>query len=215
MSKLKEVFDIFCGTDPNRPVMLAPFVVEDKTYATDAYGLVRCDNDKIDFDFVNNHKPLDVKAAMPKIHTSEIINIDLDWHSLMTEDETIGDGNNVECGKCKGEGTCDDTVYYKNKRYVVEYECPVCDGSGLEQEEKFTKTGNKTFKGTDLVKLKDAYFYAKNFYRLKKVKDILGAEVELISCNDTKRGFMFKVGVVEVLIMPMNAIADEFVIIKL
>ena len=50
---LGDVFSLFCGTDAMRPVMLNPFMVGDKTYATDAYTLVRCDNDKIDFEFEN------------------------------------------------------------------------------------------------------------------------------------------------------------------
>ena len=210
---LGDVFSLFYGTDATRPVMLKPFVVGDKTYATDGYTLVRCDNRKIDFEFENNEKPLSVEAAIPETNTSEIINIDqIDWASLMNKDETIGDGNDIECGHCHGEGSCDDNVLYKGKFYDFEYECPVCDGSGYEEEERQIPTGNKTFGSNDMVKFKDIYFYATKFYKLKKVKDLIGGDVELISYNPNNKGIMFNVGVVEILLMPCMFNSDDYVV---
>jgi hypothetical protein len=200
---LGNVFSLFYSTDVMRPVMLKPFVVGNKTYATDAYTLVRCDNDKIDFEFENNEKPLNIEGAIPEINTSEIISIDqIDWVSLMNKDETIGDGNDVECGHCNGEGSFEDNFFYKGRFYDFEYECPVCDGTGYEEEEMQIPTGNKTFGSNDMVKFKDIYFYATKFYKLKKVKDLIGGEVELISYNSNKRGVLFRIGIVEILIMP-------------
>lgn len=210
---LGDVFSLFYGRDSMRPVMLNPFIVGDKTYATDAYTLVRCDNDKIDFEFENKEKPLDVEAAIPQINTSEIINVDdIDWKSLMNKDETIGDGNDVECGNCNGEGTCGDNILYKGKFYDFEYECPVCDGSGYEEEETLIPTGNKTFGSSDMVRFKDVYFYATKFYKLKKVKDLIGGDVELISYNSNNKGVMFRIGIVEILIMPCMCNSNEHVV---
>jgi hypothetical protein len=204
---LEEVFRLFCGNDALRPVLLNPFVVGDKTYATDAYTMVCCDNDKIDFEFTNRETPLNVSNVIPENNTSEIIDIDsVDWNLLLLENETIGDGSDVECGNCKGEGTCDDSVYYKNKLYNFEYDCPVCEGSGYEEEENQIPTGNKTFKLNDKVKLKDVTFFASKFYKLKKVKDLMNCDVELIQYNTTHKGITFKIGFLDVLIMPtMNA----------
>lgn len=210
---LGDVFSLFCGTDTMRPVMLKPFIVGDKTYATDAYTLVRCDNDKIDFEFENKENPLNVEAAIPEINTSEIINIDdIDWKSLMNKDETIGDGNDVECGHCNGEGTYEDNFLYKGKFYDFEYECPVCDGSGYEEEERQIPTGNKTFGSNDIVRFKDIYFYATKFYKLKKVKDLIDGDVELTSYNSNNKGVMFRIGVVEILLMPCMVNSDEYVV---
>lgn len=202
-SKLSEVFSIFYGYDAMRPVMQKPFVVGDYTYATDGYTLVRCKSEQIDFEFENKETPLNADGAIPIINKSEIVDLDcIDWASMMTKDETIGDGNDVECGHCKGEGGCDDSLYYKGKFYNYEYECPVCDGSGYEQEEQWIPTGNKTFRHTDMVRFKDTTFYARNFYKLKKVKDIIGGDIELISHTGKDKGAMFKIGFLEILIMP-------------
>jgi hypothetical protein len=210
---LYDVFSMFCATDGSRPEMLKPFVVGNKTYATDATTLVRCDIDKINFEFENLEKPPKVEAAIPEINTSEIIDIDdIDWGSLMNKDETIGDGNDVECGHCCGDGNCEDSFPYKGKLYNFEYECPVCEGSGYEEEERQIPTGNKTFGPFDMVKFKNIYFYATKFYKLKKVKDLIGGNVELISYNENYKGTMFRIGNVEILIMPCINNSDKYVV---
>ena len=71
----------------------------------------------------NKEKPLKVEAVIPELNTSEIINIDnIDWVSLMNKDEKISDGNEVECGHCNGEGSVEDSIFYKGKFYYFEYE---------------------------------------------------------------------------------------------
>jgi hypothetical protein len=215
-SLISDVFSLFCGLDSMRPVMLKPFVVGNKTYATDATVLVRCDNDKIDFEFENNETPLNVEAAIPEINTSEIVDIDdIDWGSLMNKGETIGDGNDVECGHCNGDGNYEDSFFYKGRFYDFEYECPVCNGSGYEEEEKQIPTGNKTFGPFDMVKFKNVYFYTTKFYKLKKVKDLIGGNIELISYNEKHKGVMFRISIFEILIMPCMANSDEYVVVKI
>lgn len=208
---LGDVFSLFYGTDPMRPVMLKPFVVGNKTYATDAYTMICCDTDKIDFEYENKETPLKVEAAIPEINTSEIIDIDaVDWISLMNKDETVVDGNDVECGHCKGEGTCDDNFLYKSKFY--DFECPVCDGSGYEQEEKQMPTGNKTFGSNDMVRFKETYFFATKFYKLKKVKDLVGGKIELISYSKNSKGVLFRIGFLDILIMPCMYNSEDYVV---
>ncbi len=210
---LANVFQLFYSTDEMRPGMLNPFVVGNKTYATDGYTLVSCDNEKIDFEFQNNEKPLNVESVIPEPNTSEIINLDhIDWDSLMLTDETISDGNDVECGNCDGVGTCEETCFYKRKSYNYEYECPVCDGSGYEEESKQIPTGNKTFGSYDLIKFKEAHFYATKFYKIKKVKDLLGGDIELIFYAAFNKPVMVRVGVVEILIMSTINCSDYDVI---
>lgn len=93
-TNLEKVFSLFCAHKKSplvlgRPVTLQPFVVGDKTYATDSYALVRCDNSKIDFKFENPHEPLtSVESAVPEPNMSEIINIDnIDWDTIIAEDK--------------------------------------------------------------------------------------------------------------------------------
>jgi hypothetical protein len=210
---LQDCFSLFCSEETFRPVFENPFVLGDKTYATDSYTLIRCDSSKIDFEFENKYEPPNAESVIPKINTSEIINIDnIDWVSLMSADETISEENEVECGHCYGEGTYGDDFYYKGKRYDFEYECPVCDGSGYEEEEKQIPTGKKIFPIDSVVRFKDLYFNASYFYRLKKVKDLLNQNIELISYSTNQNGIMFRIGILEILLMQIGAGVEDNII---
>lgn len=199
---LAEVFSLFCSNDDNTPVMKHPFVVGGKTYATDGHTLVRCDNDKVDFDFQNDEKPLYVEGVIPRVNTSEVIDLDtIDWNAIMTTDETVGDGNDVICGHCDGGGDVCDGFRYKGKFYSYDYRCPVCDGSGYEEHEKQIPTGEKTFDNRDVIQFKGTHFYATQFHKLKKVHDLIGGDVELISCARGGKPFMFRIRFLEILIM--------------
>ena len=214
---LSDVFSFFYGSDPLRPSMHNPFEIDGFTYATDAYTLIKCKSDLIDFEWHNEENSLKVENVVPNVNTSEIIHLDsIDWASLMNKDETIGDGNDdVECGHCKGYGNVDDDLRYKGKFYSFEYECPVCDGSGFEEEEKQIPTGNKTFNSSDIIRLKNTYFYATKFYKLKKVKDLIGGEIELISYNENNKGVLFRIGIVDILIMPCICNSQDYVILNI
>lgn len=215
-SILKSIFSLFCSSDPIRISLTNPFAIDDFTYATDAHALVRCKSDKIDFDYKSEGIPPSADKIIPQPNTSEIINIDsVDWAALMTEDETINDNNDVVCGNCNGEGTLGDNLSYKGKFYDFEYQCPVCEGAGFEEMSKQIPTGNKTFKEMDMVKLKDIYFYARNLYRLKKVKDLIGGEVELVYHQGPYKAAMFKVSFLEIVIMPCHAQDDEYVVAQI
>lgn len=216
MTKLSEVFSLFYSTDEMRPALLHPFVNGEYTYATDAYTLVRCKNEHIDFEYEKNDsiKKPDAGKVVPEATMSEILSIDsVDWVSLMNADETIGDGNDVECGHCDGDGSVEDSFLYKGKFYNFEYECPVCDGSGLEEEEKQVPTGRKTFGTEDRIKFKNTIFNARKFYKLKLVKDLIGGDVELLSISNTKA--YFRIGFVEILIMAVLSESDFKIIAEI
>ena len=70
------------------------------------------------------------------------------------------------------------------------------------QKKRGRKTGGKTF-GNCVVNIKGVYFHVDKFYKLIKVRDILGGEIELISCSKPTRAVLFKVGVREILLMPV------------
>lgn len=202
-TKLEQAFSLFCSKDEMRPEMLTPFPLGGNIYATDGYTLIRVLDSNVDFDYEKKETTLLVLKAIPEINTSEIINIDaIDWSALMTKDETILEGKDVECGHCKGEGIVEDDFIYKGKTYNYEYDCPVCDGSGYEEEKRKIPTGNKTFGDYDVVIFKGIAFYATKFYKLKEVKDLLGGDVELISQNGEARAVMFRIGIAEIIIMP-------------
>jgi hypothetical protein len=210
LSNLSDVFYLFCGKDSNRPVLANPFIIGEYTYATNTYSLIRCKSEKIDFKYENDEEPLKiVDNIIPNSNMLEIINIDdIDWISLMNTDETIWEGNDIICGLCNGDGSCDDNVLYKNKFYDFEYECPVCNGTGYEEKSYRKPTGNKIFSPNDVVKIKDAFIKCEYIYKLKKVKDFIGGDLELICYKDNKSSVLFRIGFLEILLMPAGIYHD-------
>lgn len=196
---LGEVFSLFVGKEKHRPVMHKPFEINGKVYATDARTLIRTDKANVDFEIDNEHTPPNCEAIIPEVNTSLILNITKEmFEPLKTEDEYEFEGEDIECETCDGSGE----VEWEFEHYTRDFECPVCDGSGYLEEKRGEKTGRKTF-GNCAVKLKGAYFNINIFYKLIKVRDVLGGEIELISYSKPTSGFFFKIGVCEILLMPI------------
>jgi hypothetical protein len=205
-TNLQKCFELFLGHDELRPVFDNPFVIENNTYATNAHVLIYCDSKHIDFEFKNKETAPNAKAIVPKENTSQIIDVDsIDWESFKTADEFKYIGDEIECGHCNGDGEFD--VYYKNRYY--DCECPVCDGSGYEAEPIKVKTGNKTFKDYDVIKLKNLYFNINLFYKVKQVKDLIGGDVELVHFPELEKAILFKINFAFVLIEPFYKTSDD------
>jgi excinuclease UvrABC ATPase subunit len=92
------------------------------------------------------------------------------------------------------------------ERWTREFDCPACNGTGLEAESKAMKTGNKTF-GNFLVKIGKQHTKMYLFYKLLQVQELIGGDIVLTAIFDGAKALMFKVGVCEVLLMPV--IVDE------
>jgi len=196
--RLGEVFSLFVGEDELRPAMLKPFEINGKVYATDAYTLVRTDKANVEFVLDNEHTPPNCERIIPEVNTSLILNITKEmFEPLKTADEYEFKGKDNECKTCEGSGK----VEWAFEHYTRNFDCPVCAGDGWEEEKKRIKTGKKTF-GNCVVKINDAWFHIDKFYKLIKVRDVLGGEIELISYSKSSRGVLFKIGVCEILLMP-------------
>lgn len=196
---LSDVFSLFLGEDKFRPAMHKPFEINGKVYATDAYTLVRTDKANVDFVLDNEHTPPECERVIPEVNTSLVLNVTKEmFEPLKTADEYEFSGKDIECETCEGWGQ----VEWEFGHYTRDFDCPVCDGSGWSEKKRGRKTGGKTF-GKCLVNIKGAYFHVDVFYKLIKVRDILGGEIELISYSKPTRAVLFKVGVCEILLMPV------------
>jgi hypothetical protein len=194
---LGDVFFLFVGKDKFRPAMHKPFEINGKVYATDAYTLVRTDKANIEFFLDNEHNPPNCEGVIPEVNTSLILNITKEmFETLKTADEYEIAGKDIECKTCEGSGE----VEWDFEHYTRDFECPVCEGAGWEEQKTSRKTGGKTF-GKCIVKINDACFHIDKFYKLIKVRDILGGEIELISYSKSTSGVLFKIGVCEILLM--------------
>jgi hypothetical protein len=203
-SPIADILNLFIGNDDRRPVFNKPFEVNGKVYATDAHVLIRTDKKNIDFIIDNEHLPPKVEQVIPERNLNEILNINKEmFESLKTADEYEFSGKDIDCKTCDGHGE----VEWEFEHYTHDFDCPVCNGSGLSEERRGKKTGGKTF-GDSIVKLKDAYFRVRLFYKLIEVKDRAGGDVYLTGYKDKRSGVLFKIGDYEIVIMPL-LIEDE------
>lgn len=200
------VFSLFIGDDLLRPAMHKPFQINGKVYATDGYTLVRTYKTNIDFLLDNKNDPPNCEDVIPEINLNEVLIIEKEmFEPLKTEDEYEFSGKNVKCETCEGRAQ----VEWEFEHYTRDFDCPVCKGSGLSEQKQGRKTGGKAF-GNYVVKVKDGYFDVTRFYKLVKVRDILGGDIRLVAYKSNTSPFLFQVGDCEILLMPLifNSLED-------
>lgn len=197
-TELEKTFDLFVGKDNLRPTMHTPFEFENYIYATDAHILIRVKKEDCDFEITNPDFLKCDDKIIPKENENIILSIP-DFEMYKTEDEYKVIQEEKECDTCHGSGE----VEWEFENYTKDFDCPVCEGEGIEEEEKKAKTGKKTF-GLTAIKVKDTYFDIKLFNVLNDVKDYLGGDITLISADKSFSPTMFRIGICEVLLMPVR-----------
>lgn len=203
--KLEVLFSMFVSKDKDRPKMLTPFEDDGKVCATDCQVLIRADKELCNFEFQKQTTGhiIDTNAVFPQRNTNKKVEIvDYDFEKYRTEDEQVWTGNNVECGCCKGDGSFTEYIYYKNKSYDAEYDCPVCEGTGNEEQEKLVLTGKKILENKP-VKVGNSYINIA-FMELLKIACLhLEEDAYIVSQHDPSKANVFQVGVAEILVMPL------------
>lgn len=204
---LSDVFSLFLSKDKLRPVLQNPFKNNGKVVATDAYTLIYVNENDCDFEFTNEYEENapNVDAVIPVINISEKINVlKSDFDAFKIYDEYKNVGEDIKCSECEGEGE----VEWEYERWTKTFDCPKCDGEGLEYKSRSIPTGNKTFR-VSRVKMKDTYFDMVKFYKLIQVQDVLGGDITLVNYENEKKGFLFKIGICYVLLMPCPLKNDD------
>lgn len=210
-TKLNLIFDLFTNTDELRPVMLKPFELNNKIYATDGFTMIRINKNDCDFEINNELKPPNCEAVIPEENMNIILNFNKEmFEQYKTEDEYTYIDKDIKCPTCYGSGE----VEWEFENYTKDDDCPVCDGTGISEHKEPVKTGNKIFKQL-YIKLFDCYFDIYKFYRLIEVYKYFGGDIVLTSQINSNTANLFKIGKCEILIMPIasetvdkNAIID-------
>lgn len=200
-ARLGGVLELFYSKDKLRPAMQSAFKQNGKVYATDAYTAICIDEEHFDFEIVNEFqdKAPNMGKIYPEENTGRILNVSIsDFEKFMTEDEVKYLGEDISCDTCDGEGE----VEWEFEHWTQEFDCPRCHGTGLSYKAQEVKTGNKTL-GNYKVRIGDAYFDIRKFFKLIRVQQILGGEIEIIHVPEKPTGpHVFKVGICKIIIMP-------------
>lgn len=178
-----ELLSIFCDKSYSNPLRSNPFFNTkcNEVWSTDGYTLIRIKPERLVSEYPKGELTLPaLEFPCKKKITIEAINKALDECPKVDEEIIVQDA--VECKECDGSGE----VYWEytdNHLHTHErlYDCPVCDGTGEIKPEITRKTGKKTVDKNSIIKVGNAYLYAKNIYKLKSAMDFLDiTSVELI-----------------------------------
>jgi hypothetical protein len=215
MEQIKDLFLLFCETDGMRDFFEKPFTYKNLLCATDGKSFMYCKKSDLDFGFPEYQGDVDIDKAIREPNMSRGLDLSkANWEGLMTEEEMVGDGNDVECGHCHGHGSSDHDFSYKGRHYECSYECPVCEGTGYEQEEKMIPTGRMTFPEWMYLKIEDAAISLRLFYRVVQVGRVLNKPIELVYYSTPERGLTFQIGHISVLLMPALNIDDKKIVAR-
>ena len=132
------------------------------------------------------------------------IAVDFDGTCVTHDFQRMKISDDIECGLCHGEGTLEEDYWHKGKQYTAEFDCPVCEGSGHEEEGKYVNTGNKTFDKLSIVVFKGQQYDMNLFYKLIQVQKIIQSEIILTVKPSADIAAMFRIGDFEILMMPTS-----------
>ena len=195
--------------------MQEPFNIGKNVYSTDAHSIMKVPNNSVRF-FNECTKPEKAKVILKyfDFKGSKIMDIKLsDLKDAISKvpliDECINADSECKCTECEGEGE----VEWEYESYTKDMDCPVCFGDGIVTEYKKEKTGRK-------IKA-EGYFIDINVSRLRTamieqliiIADLLNVEtIEVIKQNKPNRGVFFKIGIAEIVMMPVLFTGDQNII---
>lgn len=215
---LKQIFRMYCGTDEMRPVMLNPFEIEGVVYATDAHQMIFTEKANLDFGVVN---PDGVKLPaanniIPPIVCRELLDLSkIDFEALKTDPEYRVIKEEETCSECSGLGDVEWEYSDGLNTYYKDFECPVCKGSGISEPEYKELTGNKCF-GEKYITINALPFNVSFINNLKLVSDFVNEKVYLLSSpTEMRKGYLFEIGKLKVLVMPIIGAEQEDVLLAI
>jgi hypothetical protein len=208
-----EVLNSFCAIDKYRDWMTKPFKIGDKVYSTDAYFLAIMDLEKfpnIDFE---EFPPSKLKGILPegrnsdlKINVAEIQSI---FKKAPHQDCYDTEGVDIDCKECDGEGE----VEWEYDSYTRDMDCPVCEGGGRTSLSKEIKNGKTRIEDHLFITIGNSRFYANKFQKLiNSAIKLESTEITLTYQHDSAHGSLFKIGDLEVILMPCRVNDSDNVI---
>ena len=180
-----------------RDLMKEPFNANGKSMATNGYALVAT---PICGDFQNREDKIKTVYPLAK-NTNKAIKVQeiKDKLALFPTIDCF-DETEQECNACHGSGLVDFEFDYERKRYELEGECPVCEGTTLQTSK--IPNGKKEL---DYNKLFQIGLFAFNVERINEmifIAEKIGVdEVVLVTQTLLHRPSVFFIGEVELLIM--------------
>ena len=198
---------MFIGHGRYREWMKEVFLIDNKVFATDGFALIAMPKDKINTEGVWSGEKTVLGSIYPMKKEFEQV-ISFSQLSEMMKlvplvDEVVEKDETAECKECDGSGEV--TYLYESKSgrtYEYEYECPICEGTGVIGDIVEIPTGRKIADPKGTCKIKESVFHIKQINRIYEVMKLLGNK-DLILCGVNSKGVhLFLIEDVEIIVMP-------------
>lgn len=215
MNNIDKALTQICGSDDLRDWMNKPFKMGDSIYATDASIIAKVSEKIVSGKYSGvDDKYIQLILPLFDFEPKNLLTISIKEISEVISkvelvDEYLDTDTEGSCNECNGEGE----VEWEYDIYTRDMDCPVCDGNGTITEEKRTKTGNKVLHVDLYIDIKVCRFSIAMISQLVLFAETVGVEeIEVINQTFPNRVTVFKVGEVELGLMPVTISGDMKVI---
>ena len=200
----KELLQLFVSYNPYREWMFEPFTVKGHTGATDGSIILLMEGEYRDYTALSEEYSERVFQVIPPENLNFPIPVaDLVGALSRTPEIEEVTYQDQECDACDGDGEVEWEFDHKHRSYNMEYECPVCKGSGNSPDQKETTTGLLIMDPEAVIQIKECRLLVGYIEKLLKVAEFhLADEVVLVSQTGPSSPSLFKVATTRVLIMP-------------
>lgn len=207
-SKYLQAFQLFTNNDKLREWMNTPFYYENMAAATDALVLVITDCNNIPGLEKCKNEKLDLSKILPKENNQNLVlNVDTikkAIEKIPLEDDYDVIGEDILCTECGSSGEVEWNYETKKRTLLYKYfDCPICKGSGYEEEAKEIPNGKHRPEDGFYLSIKNCVFPERIFSKIIKVADIFSCD-EIILTHQTEynQASKFKVSDIEIIVMP-------------
>ena len=206
---IQKLFNLFVSNDDFRTEMQTPFKQGNYYIATDAHSMVYAECDKIELECEERLKPDALHITKSELHEPIKVDINLigsfinDKHKEMNEIiEKVG-----TCPACNGRREVEWKFEYKYEDFEMDYECPVCEGSGESMQE--IETDKIVVDHSTIYEIFDSKFSYTLLERLVNSCRIIGEPCYKIR-GIKSQSFHFKCGGFTIVLMPMLSHDAEY-----
>lgn len=191
-----ELLSMFCDEKELRPLLRAPFLNTkyNEVWAATGQIIIRIKPERLVNEYPKGELTLpELECPCKKKVTIAAIEEALKKCPQIDEDVIVQDA--IECDECNGEGE----VYWEylannGRTYDYLHDCPICDGTGEKRPEIIKKTGRQVADDEAIIKVGNAYIFAKYISTLKSAMEHLSATSVDLLFNPEKRMNEFAVG---------------------
>jgi hypothetical protein len=146
MKKEKELLELFCS-EQYREWTKHPFQHGDYVYASNGSVAIRIPKSVCEGEYPEEEHSVTFKGEeCSHFFRASVLNEMLALCPKTPEYKIVGE--NIKCPECDGEGVVEWERWgrsdkYRAERWEQEFDCPVCRGTGYEQEAKYVETGRE------------------------------------------------------------------------